>query len=243
MKSLVIGASAGLGRALATKLAEIGHDLHLVASDARDLVPLSRDLHLRFGGHATFSALDLNDFDVSRLHDKVMDTLGAPTSLFYIAGWSTPEDTGSMEDVIASRLVRVNMLAAIKIVNAFLPDLEYVETGNIVGIGSTAAARPRRHNSVYGAAKRGIEFYFGTLRHYLAFRPCSVQFYRVGYLDTRLTAGMRLLFPKCRPSVAAEKIVKGLGKDRGVVYLPWWWRWIMLVYRSLPGLIHNRLDV
>lgn len=243
MKSLVIGASAGLGRALCSQLAVGGHDLYMVASDERDLKPLVSDLTIRFGIEAFFSALDLNDFKVDGLREQVMNAFGRLDNLFYIAGYSSPSDGGQVEDILATKLIGINMTAAVRIINTFLVELKDVKNGNIVGIGSTAAARPRRNNSVYGAAKRGLEFYFGALMHYLAYNPCSIQFYRVGYLDTRMTFTMKSIFPKLQPEIAAKKIILGLGRDRYVRYIPYWWRWVMLVYRSIPGPIHNRLNV
>jgi len=242
VNSLIIGASAGLGRALSTELAAKGHDVYLVASDERDLDPLACDLRLRFDIKASYFALDLNDFDVNELRENVIRSLGMPNNLFYVAGYSSPKDTGQIEDVLATQLMNVNMVAAVRIVNAFLHVLENSENSNIVGIGSTAAARPRRHNSIYGSAKRGFEFYFGTLRHYLAYYPCSVQFYRMGYLDTRMTFQMKLMLPKLNPEIAARKIISGLGKDMPLGYIPSWWRWVMLVYKLIPQAIHNCLD-
>ncbi|MBN8483018.1 MAG: SDR family NAD(P)-dependent oxidoreductase, partial [Xanthomonadales bacterium] len=59
MTAIVIGASSGLGRALAVELARRGRPLLLVASDARDLDALACDLGLRFGVAVGTLALDL----------------------------------------------------------------------------------------------------------------------------------------------------------------------------------------
>jgi short-subunit dehydrogenase len=240
MRSLVIGASAGLGRALSTQLAEQGHDLYLVASDERDLEPIACDLRLRFGVKIFYYALDLNEFDANKLYESVKNSLRQLDNLFYVAGY-TCLDHGKVEDAIAEKLLNVNMLAPIRIINLFLQDADSIH--NIVGIGATAAARPRRQNAIYGSAKRGMEFYFDTLRHFLAFKRCSVQFYRVGYLNTRMTFGMKLLFSKAEPCVIARKIIKGLGKEISTKYLPKWWFFIMLAYQLLPKAMHNRIDV
>ena len=47
MTTVVVGASSGLGRALAEELARTGHELLLVASDPRDLSAIAADLGLR----------------------------------------------------------------------------------------------------------------------------------------------------------------------------------------------------
>ena len=59
----IIGASAGVGRALASAFASAGHDLILVASDARDLRALASDLEIRHGARVAAIAADVNDGD------------------------------------------------------------------------------------------------------------------------------------------------------------------------------------
>lgn len=243
MKSLVIGASAGLGRALAEELASRGHDLFLVASDEADLAPLAADLAIRFGIATHARAEDLTDFIPAALHEDVTARLGAPDNLFYIAGLSVADDKGPIPDETALRLIEVNFSAGVRIANAFLADMADNPAGNIVGMGSVASCRGRRSNSVYGAAKSGLDFYFETLRHYLAANPCQIQFYRLGYLRTRMTQGQQLPFPVMDPKDAARKICNNLGKDLGAAYLPWWWFGITSLLRLMPWPIFRKLDI
>ena len=59
MTTVVVGASSGLGRALAEELARTGHELLLVASDPRDLSAIAADLGLRHAAKVHTLALDL----------------------------------------------------------------------------------------------------------------------------------------------------------------------------------------
>ena len=243
MKSIVIGASAGLGRAIAEVLAARGHDLFLVASTEKDLAAVAADLAIRFDVQVGLHAIDLADADPAVLQSKVTKTLGAPDNLFYVAGVSFTEDRGAIPDDVAMRLLAVNFTAGVRIVNGFLDTLADNPAANIVGIGSVAACRGRRGNSVYGSAKRGLEFYFETLRHYLAPHACRVQFYRLGYLHTRMTLGQKLPFPAMQPEDAARKICDNLGRDSGAVHLPRWWFGITSLLRMLPWVIFRKLDI
>lgn len=241
MNTLIIGASAGLGRAIAERLAADGHALHLIASDAQDIAALAADLRIRFGAKVTGESLDLAAFDAIALRQRVHDNLGRVENLFYIAGFSTL-DSGPIADDLAIRLIEVNLTAAVRIVNAFLPDLKD-SAGNLVGAGSVSASRGRRTNSVYAAAKSGLETYFDAMRHLLVGSRCRVQFYRLGYIETRMTFGQRLMFPALKPEQGAEAIVKNLGRDLGAVYLPWWWWGITAIIRFLPWPIFKRLNI
>tara|TARA_R110000787_G_scaffold38793_38_gene97600 strand:- start:2306 stop:3037 length:732 start_codon:yes stop_codon:yes gene_type:complete len=243
MKALIIGASAGLGRALAEALASRGHDLAIVASDQRDLDAIASDLRLRFGVVAHPIAMDLTDLDIDRLRDGVHCALGDIDNLFIIAGFTDPLDRGAVGDSQAERIMAVNFTSAVRILNGFLAEMADRKGGNIIGAGSVASVRGRRSNAIYGASKRGLEGYFEAIRHHLAASECRVQFYRLGYLETRMTFGQKLMFPPLTPAETAERIITNLGKDLGSVYLPWWWRGIGLLFQMLPWSVFRRLDL
>jgi short-subunit dehydrogenase len=242
MRSLVIGATRGLGRSLAELLAKNHHDLFLVSSKERDLAPLAADLASRYGVRAFYLACDLAAPDPAALHAEVKARLGGIENLFYIAGLSL-RDAPPVTDELALRLVNVNLTSAVRLVNLFFAELAGTPGANIVGIGSVAAARGRRINSVYGAAKRGLEGYFEALRHRLAGQACKVQFYRAGYLKTDKTAEQKRFLPALEPDAAASVIVANLGKDLGAVYLPRWWGAVTTILRLLPWAAFKRLDI
>ncbi|MBF0143153.1 MAG: SDR family NAD(P)-dependent oxidoreductase [Magnetococcales bacterium] len=245
MSALIVGASAGLGRALAESLARGGHDLYLLASDDRDLEPLAQDLSLRYGIRIHYEAMDLMNTELVGLRERVLAALPDLDNLLLIAGYSDARAVGPLADADCLRLMTINFVAGVRLINLFLGHLMARQGGNIVGAGSVAAARGRSNNAVYAASKRGLEFYFETLRHFLALSksPCRVQWYRLGYMQTRMTFGQKLMFKSIAPEVAAAAITQNLGKDIPLRYLPRWWFIIMTIIRSLPWPIFRRLDI
>jgi len=242
--AVVIGASAGLGRAVAERLAATGHDLFLVASDERDLKPLTSCLRLEHGVAADYLAADVATLDPNQLHQQALDALdGQLDSLFLLAGMWTKEDIGPVPDPLASRLLTVNLCAPIRIANAFIGELAKRPAANLVGAGSIASIRPRQKSAIYGAAKTGLESYFLAQRHHLARTGCRVQFYRLGYLSTSMTFGQDLPLPRLSPERAATAIVNGLGRDRGVVHLPFWWLGVAAALNALPWPVYRHLNI
>ena len=84
--AVVVGASSGLGRALATELARRGHAVLLVASDRRDVDALAADLQLRHGVPARALALQgvwASVLALSGRYGQLLDYVIATALLFY----------------------------------------------------------------------------------------------------------------------------------------------------------------
>ena len=243
MKSLIIGASRGLGRALAEELARRGHDLLLVASDKRDLEPLASDLRLRFQIRVTTQAVSLVSASGNEIRDAVTGNLQGADCIFWVAGVSYPKrDFELLTNDEINELIQVNFSSAVRILNALIPIILQSKQGNIVGVGTVAAVRARGLNTVYAASKRALEFFFEGLSHRLAGTTVRIQFYRVGYLDTAMTFGQNLLLPRAHPQTIAKEMIKNLGKDKTIAYLPGWWRWPMLLYSMVPRWLTKKLS-
>jgi len=51
------------------------------------------------------------------------------------------------------------------------------------------------------------------------------------------------MFLVASPETVAEDIVRGIAKNRAVIYTPFFWRWIMLVIRMVPDVVFRRLSL
>jgi len=241
--AVIVGASAGLGRALAVELASRGRPLLLVASDARDLAALAGDLSLRFGVQVATLAHDGADAAGLALALRTAVAALPPVdALLLPIGVVDDDDTPLLPLDRVRRLLDVNLLAVVAAVSELLPGLLARGGGVVVGFGSVAAARGRSRNAVYAAAKRALGSYFESLRHFAAPAGVCVTYYVLGYLDTRLAFGRRLLLPKAAPSTVARRICRRLGADGGVHYLPRFWYPLVLVLEALPHAVFRRLD-
>ena len=243
MNALILGASAGLGRALSEALAAHGHSLLLAASDRRDLDAQARHLRLKYGVHVEIVSADASRPEdcVRDLHSAA-DSLGEMTGLFFPLGVSSQDDKGQLclEDV--RRLIDVNLLTVMAVIGDFLPSMLAAPRGYIVGFGSVAAIRGRKTNIVYSASKRGLASYFESLRHLTADSRIRIQYYQLGYIATQQSFGRRLLLPPASPQGIAETIVRDLDKDRGARYLPRYWAIIARIVSFLPWFVFKRLD-
>jgi short-subunit dehydrogenase len=241
MNVLIVGASAGLGRALAEEGARLGHNLLLVATDSRDLVPLQSDLALRYGIRVEWVACDLSAAGVAVPAVVRAAEAFEADGIMLPAGLAAEDDSGTLDEGAALRLLGVNFLGPVSIVAKLWPGLVSRRFAFVVGFGSVAAIRGRSRNVIYSAAKRALTSSFESLCHMAARTGVSVQFYQMGYLETQQTFGKKLMVPPCTPRHAARRVWRGVRKT-GCWFLPAFWRIIDVLLRWTPWWIYRRLD-
>jgi short-subunit dehydrogenase len=242
-RAVVVGASAGVGRALCEELALRGYDLVVMARHAEDLDAVASDVGLRHRVTVVQRPVDLCDpADALVRHaDDCVRTLGPVDVLIVTVGALSDDDDGAAVPAVTSTLVNSNFLGVVTIVGRFLQHFETRGRGTVVLFSSVAAAAPRGRNVVYGAAKAALEHYGRALQHRLADGNVRVQIYALGYVDTAMAKGRRLLLPPADPRRIAHKVVDGLDRGRRFTYLPRYWQVIVFLLRRLPWPIYRRL--
>ena len=108
-------------------------------------------------------------------------------------------------------------------------------------ISSVAGDRGRQSNYVYGSAKALVSAFMSGLRQRLHRSGVAVITIKPGFVDTPMTAAFQKGALWAKPDQIARGIVKALDRGRDVVYLPAFWRPIMLIVRSVPETIFKRL--
>jgi len=238
---VIVGASAGLGRALAEHMARDGRSLMLVARDERDLSSLASDLAVHHGTRVRFLAQDADVPGV--LADRLHQSLAGEEveGLLFPVGTIHDGDDGRLDPARVHQLINVNFTAIACVMSRFLPVLLAQRRGVVIGFGSIAAIRGRGRNVVYSAAKRALESYFESLRHLTEREGLTIAFYVLGYLDTGLAFGQRLLLPPAPPAVVAARVCRRLHDARGTHHLPRYWAVLAAVLRAVPWWLFKRL--
>lgn len=127
------------------------------------------------------------------------------------------------------------------ILETIAAEFERRRHGFIVGISSVAGDRGRQSNYLDGSAKAGLSAYLSGLRHRLF--PAGVQVLTVkpGFVATKMTVGLDL--PQkltAQPEEVAERIYRGVSKNKNVVYVKPVWRVIMRIIMHLPQCVFKR---
>jgi short-subunit dehydrogenase len=243
-KVLILGATSAIAQETAKRLAADGDRLFLVGRDASRLEVVAADLRVRGAQRVETMTADLND---SSRHGEIVDRAasaleGLDTVLVAHGLLGDPERCHA--DFAAAReVLDTNFVSVVSVLTPIVRRFEEQGAGTIVGISSVAGDRGRQSNYHYGAAKGALTLYLQGLRNRLHPAGVHVVTVKPGFVDTPMTAHIKkgLLF--AGPATIAHGIHRAIARRRDVVYLPWFWRPIMLVIRAIPERLFKRLKL
>lgn len=133
-------------------------------------------------------------------------------------------------------LMDVNLVSAVMWCETFAAHFETNRHGKLAVIGSVAGDRGRQSNYLYGATKGALERVCEGMAHrFVGTKEISVTLIKPGFIDSPMTAHIEKGGPLwASPEKVADSIHRAMKKRRVRVYAPWFWRWILLIIRSLP---------
>jgi len=240
---LILGATSAIARATAAAFAARGDALYLASRDDEELRRIAADLQLRYGVDVQHSVFDAEATGTHEAFFKsVLETMpdlsGVVLAFGYLGDSMAARNFSVGEKVIAS-----NFTGAVSILSLCANHFEPLHYGFIIGISSVAGDRGRQSNYVYGAAKGALSLYLQGLRNRLHPGGVRVITVKPGFVDTAMTYGLPGLFLVASPQTIGKRIVAALGKSADVVYLPWFWRYIMLIIKHIPEFIFKRMKL
>ena len=240
---LILGATSAIAAALAREFAAHKFDLVLGGRDREELSALASDLSLRCevrAGILPFDALDTQTHAAS-LRSFLAEAGDALAGAVVCIGYLGDQAKGQSDWEEARLILETNFTGCVSALNILASHFELRRAGFICAISSVAGDRGRQSNYLYGAAKAGLSVYLQGLRNRLFPAHVKVITVKPGFVDTRMTYGRSGLFLVASPERVAKGIFRAIIKGQGVVYLPWFWRPIMLLVQSIPEAIFKRL--
>lgn len=236
---LIIGATSAIAVEVARRLAAAGDRLYLIARNPERLAALVEELGPAVLGHAQ-AELDELERAEARI-DAALETCGELDWALIAHGYLGDQLRSERELDEALAILRTNLLSAVALL---IPLANYFEArgrGHIGVITSVAGERGRPRNFTYGAAKGGLSRYLEGLRSRLRPKGVRVHNFKLGPVDTPMTIDHEKNALFAETGVVAEGIVGGFEGRRHVIYLPSFWRWIMVAVRLVPEVIFQRL--
>jgi short-subunit dehydrogenase len=226
----IVGASSGIGRALAIELAEQGAVLALSARNEDSLKELNMYLG---GGHYVFP-LDISDLNATiETAQSIRAMFPTLDSVISMAAIYNPATLDKLDMAEARKIVDVNLIGSFNIVHAVLPIFEGQKSGQIALCGSVAGYRGLPGGQPYSATKAAVINLTESLK---AEKPhLDIKIINPGFVRTSLTDKNDFKMPMMiEPEEAAKAIAKGLKSRAFEIHFPKKFTYIMKLIQSLP---------
>jgi decaprenylphospho-beta-D-erythro-pentofuranosid-2-ulose 2-reductase len=251
VKVAFLGATRGMGRALARLMASRGDHVFLLGRDPEDLERSARDLETRAGSgppgpaapRVGTAACDLERPETfAPALDAAEAALGGLDTVVVTAGLFATQDALEADVDLARRLLAVDFTNTVTFCEHARKRLLARGGGTLCVFSSVAGERGRKPVLLYGAAKAGLSRYLEGLDHKFRAAGLRTVCVKPGFVKTSMTDGLKPPPFAGEPEGVARTVYAAIRSGRPVVYAPGMWRWVMLVIRSLPRAVMRRIE-
>ena len=234
-KYWIVGASEGLGRAVAFKLSRAGAHLILSARGEARLTELSQELP----GPSEVLPVDIGDTDSVA---KAAATLDGLDGVVFLAGVYWPMKTQEWNAEQAIAMCDINFTGAVRVLGHVVPQMVERGHGHIVLTGSLSGFRGLPGAIGYGASKAGVMHLAENLQADLKDHDIEVQVINPGFIETRLTEKNEFSMPFImKPEAAAEQFFEHMNSDNFKKNFPFWFGSMFRLNQFLPDWLYYRL--
>lgn len=240
--AFVTGASSGIGRGLAVRLAQEGYAVGLAARRLERLQEVAGDI-FDYGGQAGAYRCDVSDEEqVQDAVDRCRDELGPIELLVANAGVGMRTDPKDLVVADVQRVMAVNFMGAVYATQATLPDMLKRQSGHLVAVASIAGFGGLPKTAAYSASKAAMINFFESLRIDLRSEGIAVTVVNPGYVQTEMTTAD----DRPRPFIldvddAVERMMRGILQRRRSLSFPWPLTAPATWARMLPRGVYDRI--
>jgi short-subunit dehydrogenase len=245
-RAVIVGASSGIGAALARRLAAEGYLVAALARSKSELETVCAQINAATPGETRALAYehDVTAFDlIPAMFQQLMKDLGGIDVLVYCAGVMPRPEPDEFSFEKDKLMMDTNLLGAVAWLGQGVTLFQRMGGGKLVGISSVSGDRGRVLNPAYNASKAGMDTYLEALRNRLTRHGVHVLTVKPGFVETDMLKNSPTSHPgKITPDECAAGIWKAMRGRKQLVYIPWYWRWIMLIVKLIPSFIFRRLS-
>ena len=241
---LILGATSAIAKHTARLFAQNEASLYLVARNKDKLIAMQQDMLVRGATAVNYETLDLADdqlhVDLIKRATEKMDGID-----IVLIAYGTLAEQKNSETSYQNTLkeLQINCLSVISFLTIIANQFEKQESGSIAVISSPAGDRGRQSNYIYGTAKGALTIFLQGLRNRLAKSNVHVLTVKPGFVDTPMTKDFKKGFLWADPKVISKGIYHAIKKKKETIYLPFFWRYIMLIIKFIPEKIFKHLKL
>lgn len=216
----------------------------LVARNPDRLTAVAQDLLTRGALAVDTWVMDLDD---TTAHPEMLASaaqrLGRIDLVLIAHGVLGDQHSAEADFEVAAAILHTNLISTVSLLTWLGNYLQAQRGGTLAVISSVAGDRGRKSNYVYGASKGALNLFLEGLRNRIDRDGVNVLTIKPGFVATPMTAHVahNALFRS--PDQIARGIVNAVDRRRDVAYLPWFWRWIMLLVRAIPNRLFKKMNM
>ena len=235
-KVIIVGASSGIGKALALVLAQQGYKVGITGRRSEmleEIKALNPNAIIPMEADATHP-------EAEKELDSLVTALGGLDLFVISAGMGMPNKT--LDYSIENATNQLNVVAFTKMVNWGVHFFEKQGHGHLANISSVASRRGGRLTPSYNASKAYQSNYFEGVRQrfYKLKLPIHTTDIRPGFVDTAMAQGSGIFWMAPKEK-AAKQIYNAIKGKKPVVYITKRWALIAFIFSNMPKWMHKRL--
>jgi decaprenylphospho-beta-D-erythro-pentofuranosid-2-ulose 2-reductase len=242
MKILIWGATSDIAFHLAQIYANEHNSFVLVARNRERLESIKKNL---LNGGAKEVSCFIQDFrDLSKLNTLSSDINSTHPDILLIIlaqGVLVPllEKSENTAQILQENIA-LNFTSQVTILNFWAYEFSKKINGKIAVISSVAGDRGRRSNYLYGSLKGALSVFVEGLTAEMADAGVSVILIKPAFIQTKMTSALKNTPLSTKVEKAAQIIYSGINQNKPVIYVPGFWKWIMIVLKLIPFSIFKK---
>ena len=235
----LVGASSGIGEALAIELARRGAVIALSARREQKLEEVRITLAKAGEPHLCLPLDVTREVDLAAAVARLSQAWGKIDLTIWLAGDYAPMQSDHFDLDRALAITEINYVSVLKGLKSLLPQLLKQGQGGLVLVSSVAGFRGLPKALAYGPSKAAITNLAEVLHLDLHEKGIGVWIVHPGFVATPLTAGNTFEMPALmQPAQAAHALLEGLGRGRFEIHFPKRFTYWLKFARLLPDSIY-----
>ena len=245
-KAIIIGASSGIGRAVASQLVERGWRIAVTARRTEAL----DELRVMYGADRVMTLpMDVTKEDATKQLDTLLSDFGAPDLFFYASGIGGQNRELDIEKELD--IIRTNCEGMVRVVDHFVnyvrqsKEYDKRHKAHIAVITSVAGTRGIGTAAAYSASKAMQSEYITALAQLCSMERIPARFtdIRPGFVKTPILNPEKHYPMLISVERAAQHILRGLKRKKRVLIFDWRFKLLVLFWHLIPRFVWERLTI
>lgn len=245
-KAVIIGASSGIGRALAERLAKDGYKIGVAARRRESL----EQLQAEFGAqNVVVAEMDVVEQSATAALDTLLEQLGAPDLFLYVSGKGGQNP--DLDEQLELDIVTTNCEGMVRVVDHFVnyvkrqPCYTAKNRAHIAVVTSVAGTTGMGPAPAYSASKSMQSTYITALVQHCRMYKVAIDFtdIRPGFVATPILNPNKHYPMLMSLEQATRHIMRGLKRRRRIVIFDWRFRLLVLFWNIIPRWLWERLTI